>query len=375
MEALVTSLQGRVPDTSAWTNRRVLVTGHTGFKGAWLTRWLARLGAEVHGLALDPPTAPALFEMADVEQILASDRRIDLRDAAAVETAVRAVAPSVVLHLAAQPLVRDSYRDPSATFGTNVQGTVHLLSALRGLSTLDATIIVTTDKVYAPLLRPHDEEDTLGGHDPYAWSKVMVEQTVAAFRSVPELDGAPAWTTPIATARAGNVIGGGDWAFERLVPDCIRSFNAGRSVRLRFPSAIRPWQHVLEPLRGYLLLAESLLGEEAHNHSRPYNFGPKPENHATTLEVASALAARWGCGAAVDPTTDQDQPAEDSILQLRSDRARESLDWTPSWDLETTLDRTLDAYRDLLDGGGAQTLDAQIDAYVKDSVAQGGSHS
>lgn len=368
MEALVSETLGIVPSPSVWTGRRVLLTGHTGFKGSWLARWLATLGAEVHGLALDPPTDPSLYEMADVGRIVRSDHRVDLRDLEAVTEAIRRIEPSVVLHLAAQPLVRDGLRDPAGTFATNVQGTVNLLAALRCSTAVEATVIVTTDKVYSPLLQPHDEEDALGGHDPYAWSKVMVEQVVEAFRSLPALDGSAAWQVPVATARAGNVIGGGDWSHERLVPDCIRSFVANEPVRLRFPEAVRPWQHVLEPLRGYLLLAEALLTDRGSEFARPFNFGPQEEDEATVRTVASRLAEHWGHGAVVDPATEVGHPLENPMLRLRSERAHSTLGWFPTWDLATTLERTLVAYRDLLDGRGAIALDAQTDAYVADTL-------
>ena len=356
------------PDAVVWQGRRVLVTGHTGFKGAWLVRWLAALGAEVHGLALDPPTDPSLFVAAGVAGVMASDHRVDLRDASAVDAVVREVQPSVVLHLAAQPLVRDGVRDPSGTFGANVQGTTHLLAALRSVHAqhpVDAIVVVTTDKVYEPRLDAHAEDDRLGGHDPYAWSKVMVEQVVEAFRALPALEDSTAWSIPMATARAGNVVGGGDWSGERLVPDCIRAFASGSPVRLRFPEFVRPWQHVLEPLRGYLLLAEALLGPAAAEHARPYNFGPLASDDATVGAVARLLANRWGDGATVAAEVEP-APLENPSLRLRSDRAQVALGWVPWWDLTATLDETLDAYRGLVDGDDAACIvDNQIAAYVR----------
>lgn len=371
VEALVNvTAHGRLPERAIWEGRTVLVTGHTGFKGAWLARWLALLGAEVHGLALDPPTRPSLFEDACVADVLASDHRVDLRDAGAVTTAFEAIAPSVVIHLAAQPLVRDGMRDPTGTFATNVQGTVHLLSAVRTATpAVEAVVIATTDKVYEPDVRPHQEDDPLGGHDPYAWSKVMVEQAVTAFRSLPALDGNPAWRTPIATARAGNVIGGGDWSEERLVPDCIRAFAAGTPVRLRFPDAVRPWQHVLEPLAGYLLLAESLVDGSSRVRSAEradsYNFGPDDGQIGTVGDIADALARCWGGSASVSREVDTDAPAENQALRLDSARARADLAWYPRWDLTTTLDRTVGAYRAMTDGvAAAAIVDEQIAAYT-----------
>jgi CDP-glucose 4,6-dehydratase len=280
------------------------------------------------------------------------------------------VAPSVVFHLAAQPLVRNGMRDPSSTFATNVQGTVHLLSAVRSApSPVEAVVISTTDKVYRPGLTPHREDDPLGGHDPYAWSKVMVEQVAEAFRELPELGDSPAWRTPLATARAGNVIGGGDWSDERLVPDCIRAFEANVPVVLRFPSAVRPWQHVLEPLCGYLILAESLLNPgESPQSAWSYNFGPSDEQSGEVGHIASELADRWNGTARVDRQVDADAPAENPWLRLDSRRAVEELGWFPRWDLQTTLDRTVDAYRAMTSGGDAATV---VDGQIQGGLAHG----
>lgn len=344
----------RSPNADFWSARDVLVTGHTGFKGSWLVHWLAQLGARVHGLALDPPSTPSLFDTAMTGERLASDTRADVRNADAVRTAVRSSGASVLLHMAAQPLVRDGYRFPSATFATNVVGTTNLLEAVRGAAGFAAVVIVTTDKVYLPRDpssaerdEPHRESDALGAEDPYAWSKVMVEQAVLAFRDLPRIDALAGWSAPIATARAGNVVGGGDWSTERLVPDCIRAFLDERVVQLRYPSAVRPWQHVLEPLNGYLLLAESLAsGDVSSGGEVPaFNFGPDSEGERTVGEVASAIADRWGGAAGVCVAPDASGPPENPLLRLDSTRARERLGWSPRWDHATTLDRTVDWYR------------------------------
>ena len=344
----------RLPDAGFWEGRGVLVTGHTGFKGSWLVHWLARLGARVHGLALDPPTTPSLFDTAMTGDLLASDTRADVRDADAVRTAVRSSGASIVLHLAAQPLVRDGYRHPSETFETNVIGTTNLLEAVRVTADVAALVVVTTDKVYRPRDPssaeqdvPHRESDALGAEDPYAWSKVMVEHAVLAFHDLPAIDGLPGWSAPVATARAGNVVGGGDWSSERLVPDCIRAFLDGRVVQLRYPSAVRPWQHVLEPLNGYLLLAESLVtGAVLSEGEVPaFNFGPDAEGERTVGEVASAIADRWGGSAGVSVAPEASEPPENPLLRLDSMRARERLGWSPRWDHATTLARTADWYR------------------------------
>ena len=374
LEALVSEAPGRLPDPSVWRGRSVLVTGHTGFKGSWLARWLAALGAEVHGLALGPPTRRSLFEDAHVADVLATDGRADLRDRDAVAATLDAVAPSVVLHLAAQPLVRDGIRDPAGTFATNVQGTVHLLSAIRGsASPVEAVVIATTDKVYLPGLEPHREDDPLGGHDPYAWSKVMVEQVATSFRGLPALDGHRAWSAPMATARAGNVIGGGDWSDERLVPDCIRAFVADEPVVLRFPRAVRPWQHVLEPLSGYLVLAEALLDPGASSPpARSYNFGPPEAQSGDVGAIAAELALLWGGTARVDEQVDAAAPPENPSLRLDSRRATGELGWTPRWDLEATLRRTTEAYRAMAAGGdAARIVDDQIAEYTATPVTLG----
>jgi len=366
VEALVRSQPGRSVDPDVWAGRSVLVTGHTGFKGSWLARWLTLLGAQVHGIALDPPTDPALFVQGRVADVLASDLRIDVRGAAPLTDAVQHIAPSVVLHLAAQPLVRDGYRDPATTFATNTLGTVHLLEACRRTPGIDAVVVVTTDKVYAPRQAPHTEDDLLGAEDPYAWSKVMAEQAVDAYRRLPAIDDLAAWSIPMATARAGNVVGGGDWSSERLVPDCVRAFGEGRPVTLRYPEAVRPWQHVLDPLHGYLLLAEELLtsGSAEVRAAGAYNFGPPPSDDATVEQVARGLAERFGAGASVVSAPEADQPHENPHLRLDSARAREDLGWEPRWGLEATLDATADWYRRVLAGAdGAGVIDEQIHAF------------
>jgi len=364
---LVTQSSSRLPDERFWSGRDVLVTGHTGFKGSWVVHWLSRLGARVHGLALDPPTTPSLFDSASTSSLLASDSRVDVRDAAAVRSTVLSSGASVVIHLAAQPLVRDGFRRPSATFATNVIGTTNLLEAIRESTAIASLVVATTDKVYLPRSPsstdrdlPHREDDELGAEDPYAWSKVMAEHAIAAFRRLPPIDGLPGWTVPMAAARAGNVVGGGDWSSERLVPDCIRAFRAGDPVVLRFPSAIRPWQHVLEPLNGYLLLAESLAaGDDPTDEVRgvaAFNFGPDPDCERTVGEVAAAMAEHWSGSAAVVETSGGSEPPENPTLRLDSTRARDLLGWAPRWDLPTTLSRTSDWYRRWADGEDAAGL-------------------
>jgi CDP-glucose 4,6-dehydratase len=359
----------RTPSSAAWKNRSVIVTGHTGFKGSWLTRWLAALGAEVHGLALGLPTEPSLFDTARVASVMASDRRVDIRDRVGVLDVMVSADPSVVFHLAAQPLVRDGYRRPIETLETNALGTANVLDATRRMQTVGAVVIVTTDKVYLPKpghLLAHSEGDELGAVDPYGWSKVMAEQIVSAFRSLPAIDDSLGWSTPIATARAGNVLGGGDWSSERLVPDCIRSFSKAEPVTLRFPEAVRPWQHVLDPLNGYLLLAEELLGPQGRTLPDSLNFGPSSKDERTVGEVARRMAELWGTGAEVGVDLEGDAPHENAVLRLDSTLARETLGWTPVWDLEQTLSRTVDWYRRVAEGAdGAEIVEHQIADFVE----------
>ncbi len=356
---------GRLPDPTFWDRRRVLVTGHTGFKGSWLSRWLGLLGAEVHGLALAPSTAPALYDVAAVGRLLANDLRVDLRDNQATIAAVTAVRPDVVLHLAAQPLVRDGYRDPATTYTTNVGGTANLLAAIACLDVSPGSVVVvTSDKVYLPhpAGEPHSEKSALGGIDPYSSSKTLVEEMVGVFRALPAIDDRPAWTSPIATARAGNVIGGGDWSKERLVPDCIRSFEAGDPIELRYPAAVRPWQHVLDPLAGYLLLAEDL-ANAVKDIPLACNFGPSDSagGGLSVVEVAHKVAELWGVDPSMVRTPAAASPPETAELRLDSSLATASLGWRARWDASESIERTVDWYRAQREGADmAEFTDRQI---------------
>lgn len=361
---------GRLPDPAFWGGKRVLLTGHTGFKGAWLARWLTVLGAEVHGLALNPPTTPAIFDAAAVRGVLSSDQRVDLRSSPDTARAVARVGPELVLHLAAQPLVRDGYRDPGLTYATNVSGTAHLLDALTDTAARPrAVVVVTSDKVYRP--NPdgaaHIEGSALGGTDPYSSSKALVEEVVDVFRRLPAIDDRTAWDVPVATARAGNVIGGGDWARDRLIPDCIRSFAVGTPVELRYPDAVRPWQHVLEPLGGYLILAEDL--SSGLPTPTAVNFGPldPPGRGLTVAEVAREIADLWGAdGQLVVERQDLAVP-ETGELRLDSSLAVSALGWSPRWDTREALRRTVAWYRSHADGGDmARCTDSQIREYAGD---------
>ncbi len=336
---------------STFAGSRVLITGHTGFKGGWLVLWLRRLGAAVHGYALDPPTRPALFEVGRIGSVLASDTRADLADLAQLKSAFAGAQPEVVFHLAAQPLVRESYRDPLGTLASNVMGTAHVLEAARNFDSVRAIVLVTTDKVYEnrEWAYPYREVDPLGGGDPYSASKAAAEIVAASYRAS-FFEGVAGHPARVATARAGNVIGGGDWATDRLVPDCLSAFAKGRPVRLRSPHAVRPWQHVLEPLAGYLRLAERLLGAEGAEYARAWNFGPDAGGDATVGAVAETAARLWGEGASVECAPAAANPHEAGVLRLDSTRARNALGWRPRWSLEQAIERTV-AWQRALAGG------------------------
>lgn len=347
-----------------WTGRRVLLTGHTGFKGSWLSLWLSQLGAQVYGVALSPDTRPALFEQLELASSLAGHHLLDIGDAAALAAIAAACQPQVVLHLAAQPLVRRSYRDPLGTWATNVQGSLHLLEALKPLQHPCAVVMVTTDKVYAN--REWDygyrEEDRLGGHDPYSSSKAAAELAIASWRS--SFCGSCTHQNPylaIATARAGNVIGGGDWAEDRIVPDAMRSLAAGEPISVRRPAATRPWQHVLEPLGGYLLLAEKL-AKFGQSFATAFNFGPSVESNRSVRELVEAAIGYWP-GSWRD-FSNPAAPHEAGRLHLQTDKAHHQLGWSPLWLFATTVERTVDWYRAVHDG--ASPLDcclADLHAY------------
>lgn len=346
-------------DPGFWRGRRVLLTGHTGFKGAWLALWLQRLGAEVHGLALPPATTPSLHALAQVDEGLAASHLVDLREAAAVARVVRDSRPEVVLHLAAQALVRPGYRDPLGTHATNIMGTAHLLDAVRGLDCVRVALVVTTDKVYRNREWPHPyrEGDELGGHDPYSASKAAAELVTASYRDA----FLAAQGVAVATARAGNVIGGGDWSEDRLLPDALRAWQAGRTLEIRRPEATRPWQHVLEPLAGYLVLAQALARDPAQ--AGAWNFGPRADDAATVRQVIDLAAAAWP-GARVAYPAEIQGPHEAGLLALDTAKARSLLGVQPRWGLAESVQRTLGWHRRLAEGRPARACcEHDLDAY------------
>jgi len=357
------------PDPAFWQGRKVLLTGHTGFKGSWLALWLNELGAQVTGLALAPEGGLNLFDQLQLERLL--DHRLgDIRDPDLLKAIVVETQPDVVLHLAAQPLVRLSYQEPVATWATNVMGTIHLLEALRLLDLPCSAVLITTDKVYRnnEWLYGYRENDPLGGHDPYSSSKAAAEIAIASWRS--SFCGTSPHQTPhlrVASARAGNVIGGGDWALDRIMPDAMRALSRGEPIGVRNPGATRPWQHVLEPLGGYLRLAENLTSSA--ELANTFNFGPQLEANRPVRELVEEALRHW-------PGSWQDQsipsaPHEASLLNLVIDKAHHQLGWAPHWDFATTVERTVNWYRRVQEGQ-ASALECCLDdltAYLTPSAA------
>jgi CDP-glucose 4,6-dehydratase len=341
-----------------WQNRSVLVTGHTGFKGGWLVTWLRRLGARVTGYALEPSTSPSLFVAANLHDGIQSIIG-DVRDAGSVAAALHSGAPEVLFHLAAQPLVRVSYAAPVETFSTNVMGTVNVLEAARSIPSIRAIVVVTTDKCYEDQHwpRPYRETDPLGGFDPYASSKACTELATRCYRDS-FLAGRG---VGVATARGGNVIGGGDWSQDRLLPDLVEGCRKGTPVRLRRPEAVRPWQHVLDLAGGYLTLAERL-AEAPDQFSGAWNFGPDERSDITVGDLARRVVELWGSGRL--ELDESSQPHESAALRLDSSKARAELGWRPRLSFDEAVAWTVEWYRGFAAGDGARPLvDSQIERY------------
>ena len=351
---------------SFWLGKRVFLTGHTGFKGSWMSLWLQSLGADVTGFALAPPSQPSLFEEAKVASGMRSIVG-DVRDLNALQQAIHSAKPEIVIHMAAQPLVRDSYVNPVETYATNVMGTVHLLEAVRLSKGIKAVVNITTDKCYEnrEWVWGYRENEPLGGHDPYSNSKGCAELVSSAYRSsFFSADTYSQHGCALATARAGNVIGGGDWAKDRLIPDIIRGFEQGQIVSIRHPEAVRPWQHVLEPLRGYATLAQ-LLCEQGPRFAEGWNFGPNDEDAKTVGWIAQRMVEMWGPDAQWT-STGGDHLHEAHMLKLDISKARSRLGWHPKLALEQALQLTVDWSHERRNGGDVrQTTLAQISAYQK----------
>jgi CDP-glucose 4,6-dehydratase len=343
-----------------WQGKRVLLTGHTGFKGSWLALWLQAAGARVHGLALAPSTQPNLFSLARVGDGMHSVEG-DIRDFPTVQGVVEDVRPEIIVHMAAQPLVRHSYAHPLETYATNVMGTAHVLEAARQSESTRVVVNVTTDKCYEnrEWVWGYREDEAMGGFDPYSSSKACAELVTSAYRRSFLAQAGIA----LASARAGNVIGGGDWAEDRLVPDILRAFEASLPVTIRNPGSIRPWQHVLEPLSGYMLLAERLWGDPKR-FAGAWNFGPRDDDARPVSWMVDRLASRWGNGASWR-LDERPQPHEAAYLKLDISKARAALGWIPRWSLESALDRIVDWHQAYLRGEDLRKACLQqIEAFI-----------
>jgi CDP-glucose 4,6-dehydratase len=356
-------------DLASLSGRSVLVTGHTGFKGSWLALWLHQLGARVSGYALDPVGKPNHFDAADIGSLLVDDIRADIRDADRMAAALDHAAPEIIFHLAAQPIVRASLLEPRHTFDVNVMGTASLLDAVRSADRPCVVVVITSDKCYRNdgQVWGFRESDPLGGHDPYSASKAATELVVEAYRSSYfPLDRIAEHGVRLASARAGNVIGGGDWADDRIVPDAMRALASGADLVVRNPGSTRPWQHVLEPLSGYLALAERLLvSEEPARWADSWNFGPQPVDEATVADLATEIIADWGSGRWISPPGSSSD-IEATTLRIAIDKAVSLLGWRPRWHLSETVSRTVAWYQEFYrhpDGSMRQHSVADIEAY------------
>jgi CDP-glucose 4,6-dehydratase len=348
-----------------YKNRRVLVTGHTGFKGSWLCAWLNKLGADVTGYALAPPTQPNHYECLnlDINSVIN-----DIRDYEALINIFKEFKPEIIFHLAAQPSVLVSYKNPIDTLSTNVIGTAHVLEASQQTSSVTAVVIVTTDKCYEneEWLYGYRENDDLGGHDLYSASKACAEIVTASYRrSFFSSKHSDNYKLLVATARAGNVIGGGDWTDDRLIPDVFRAVAQSKSVKVRNPDSTRPWQHVLEPLSGYLLLGEKLL-EGFPQFANAWNFGPAIESNMKTVDIINMMAEYWNAISA-EIAINKEAPHEAGLLMLDSTKAKMQMGWKPVWGIETTIEKTVDWYREYIEKGNAITID-QIEHYATDAT-------
>lgn len=322
-------------DPSFWADKKVFLTGHTGFKGSWLSFWLASMGVRVSGYALTPNTSPNLFGVLGIRALIEKNYIADIRDLMSLQNAMLEFKPDIVIHMAAQPLVRYSYINPVETYATNVMGTVHVLESVRNIDSVRATVIVTSDKCYEnqEWVWGYRENEPMGGRDPYSNSKGCAELVTSSYRHSYFTN--PNSINRLASARAGNVIGGGDWSNDRLIPDAIKAFELKQPLMIRNPSAMRPWQHVLEPLSGYLVLAQALY-EKGKPYDSSWNFGPHDEDNRTVEEVVDLLISSWD-GVARWEKEGSEQPHEANLLMLDCSKARLQLGWAPRWNLETAI--------------------------------------
>lgn len=351
-------------DTSFWADKRVFLTGHTGFKGGWLSLWLSFLGAKVTGYALAPNTTPNLFDILDIESLVENSHIADIRDLENLQVAMTRAKPDVIIHMAAQPLVRYSYLNPVETYATNVMGTVNVLECARNNPSVRATVVVTTDKCYEnkEWVWGYRENESMGGYDPYSNSKGCAELVTSAYRQ--SYFSGPKSINKVASARAGNVIGGGDWSQDRLIPDAIRAFESGELLMIRNPFATRPWQHVLEPLSGYLILAKALY-EKGSIFASAWNFGPRDEDNRSVEEVVNLIVSGWG-GLARWEIEGAMEPREARILKLDCSKAHSELGWTPKWNLETATRKIVEWQKALNSDENMQEVSlGQINQYMK----------
>ena len=349
-----------------WKNKSVFLTGHTGFKGGWLALWLSSMGAKVTGYALAPNTTPNLFDMLAIDSLIEQSHIADIRDLATLQKAMSEAKPDIVIHMAAQPLVRYSYANPVETYATNVMGTVHILESTRTIESVRATVVVTTDKCYENRERGagYREDEAMGGFDPYSSSKGCAELVSSAYRQSYFSKSA----NHLASARAGNVIGGGDWSEDRLIPDAIKAFESGNTLMIRNPLATRPWQHVLEPLSGYLILAQSLF-QDGEKFSSAWNFGPKDTDNRSVQEVISTLCQQWGPDAKWQQDSSS-QPHEAGLLKLDCSKASKQLRWEPKWNLETAIEKIIQWHKAHLAKENMQALTLkQIDQYIHTNIS------
>lgn len=351
-------------DPQFWKGKNVFLTGHTGFKGGWLSLWLTSMGAKVTGYSLTPNTRPNLFDVLGIDSLVEKSHLADIRDLTTLQNAMAQANPDVVIHMAAQPLVRYSYANPVETYATNVMGTVHVLESARQTASVRATIVVTTDKCYEnkEWAWGYRENEPMGGHDPYSNSKGCAELVTSAYRQ--SYFSGPNSNNKLASARAGNVIGGGDWSQDRLIPDAIKAFEANEPLMIRNPLATRPWQHVLEPLSGYLILAQGLYSEHGDQFSSGWNFGPIDIDNRSVEEVVDLLISEWGIGANW-AKEGAEQLHEAHLLKLDCSKARQQLGWIPRWSLEGAIKKIVQWQRAYQAKENMQEVSlAQINQYM-----------